>query len=326
MNDENVDKNNAMEPSSEGFVPTVEGAIEPSLEQPSDPTVAVPEQPANPAPEQPAEKGTLKEKERGRKFPTWTDFFATAGVFVLSVLLGGVVLMLLSQSTLPASSPQATFVYYLVQMLPTIVYLLWLRRRAGRDSGIHLGVGRVNMPIVLWGVLILLASGVVLEPLLELSTSESYDMVVQTIGRGGWAILSTVVAAPILEEILFRGLILESCRERFGNGVALFVSSLLFGIIHVVPVQVINAFVVGFILGYIYLRTRSLLSVMLLHAINNAVAYLTLIFFGDKTDLTVRALLPQDWLYWTVYAISAVLFLWAMIRLWLSLRDHTEVE
>ena len=40
--------------------------------------------------------------------------------------------------------------------------------------------------------------------------------------------------------------------------------------------QVINATVIGLVLGYVYLATDSLWSVMILHALNNAVAYLAL--------------------------------------------------
>ena len=47
-------------------------------------------------------------------------------------------------------------------------------------------------------------------------------------------------------------------------------------VLHGQPVQVINATVIGLVLGYVYLATDSLWSVMILHALNNAVAYLAL--------------------------------------------------
>lgn len=262
-----------------------------------------------------------------RKFPSWVDFFATVGVFVLSVLVGSLVAVLMMKlqgyESLP---PHVTFIYYLIQMLPTIAFVLWRRHKARRDSGLHFGLRRLNMPMILWGVLLVVASGVVLEPLLAMFPTEAYDNVMQTIGFGGWAIMSTVVAAPILEEVLFRGLIFESVGERFGRGAGLLVSALLFGLIHGVPVQMINAFVVGLILGYIYLRTRSLISVIIIHAVNNAIAYATMVFFGDAGQATLRDVISQAWLYWTIYGLSAALFLWAIVRLLRVLRDNAEVE
>lgn len=262
-----------------------------------------------------------------RKFPTWVDLFATVGIFVLSSLVGSLLaLVIMKLRGAESLTPDLTLLYYLVQMLPPIAYIVWLRRKAQRPSALHFGVRRVNLPILLWGVAVLLASSVVLEPLLLLFPKEEYQNVTDMVGLGGWAILSVVVCAPILEEILFRGLIFESCRERFGSGAAVLISALLFGLVHGVPVQIINAFVVGLIFGYIYLRTGSLLSVIILHAINNGIAYISLAFFGDAADTTLRDLIGPDWLYWTIYGLSTVVFVYAMVRLVLNLRNETELE
>lgn len=283
------------------------------------------------APEKVVEEGGEKPSSaagvRPRKFPTWTDLFATVGVFVLSVLVGSLVAgVLMASKGVATLSPDITFIFYLIQMMPTIAFVVWRRHRAGLDVGIHLGIGRIHFPMILWGVVVLLASGVVIEPLLELFPSAPYEAVQQTIGLGGWAIMSTVVAAPILEEVLFRGVIFESCRERLGKGGAVLLSALLFGLIHGIPVQIVNAFVVGLILGYIYLRTRSLMSVIVLHAINNGLAYISMAFFDDGGNVTLGELISARWLYWVVYGLSAAIFLFAMVRLWRQLRDNREVE
>lgn len=283
------------------------------------------------APEKVVEEGGEKPSSaagvRPRKFPTWTDLFATVGVFVLSVLVGSLVAgVLMASKGVATLTPDITFIFYLIQMMPTIAFVVWRRHRAGLDVGIHLGVGRIHFPMILWGVVVLLASGVVIEPLLELFPSAPYEAVQQTIGLGGWAIMSTVVAAPILEEVLFRGVIFESCRERLGKGGAVLLSALLFGLIHGIPVQIVNAFVVGLILGYIYLRTRSLMSVIVLHAINNGLAYISMAFFDDGGNVTLGELISARWLYWVVYGLSAAIFLFAMVRLWRQLRDNREVE
>jgi membrane protease YdiL (CAAX protease family) len=284
-------------------------------------------------PQKPSEKGVKEElrellgRENNRRFPGWMDLLSTAGVFLFSILASSLVMLLMMRGRgVEALSPDITFVCYLVQMLPVVAFILFLRHRAGRGSGLRLGIRGVNLPMVLWGVLLLLASGVVIEPLLELFPTEPYDGVKDAIGLGGWAILSTVVAAPILEEVLFRGLIFESCRERFGGGSAVLISALLFGLIHIVPVQMINAFVVGLILGYVYLKTNSLLSVIILHAINNAIAYATMALLGESANVTLRELIPSPLLYWILYGLSAVLFVFAMITLLRTLRDNTEVE
>ena len=302
-------------------VKNIEGAEAPEVEIVS--TLEAPEKVGEEGGEKPSSAAGL----RPRKFPTWTDLFATVGVFVLSVLVGSLVAgVLMASKGVATLTPDITFIFYLIQMMPTIAFVVWRRHRAGLDVGIHLGIGRIHFPMILWGVVVLLASGVVIEPLLELFPSAPYEAVQQTIGLGGWAIMSTVVAAPILEEVLFRGVIFESCRERLGKGGAVLLSALLFGLIHGIPVQIVNAFVVGLILGYIYLRTRSLMSVIVLHAINNGLAYISMAFFDDGGNVTLGELISARWLYWVVYGLSAAIFLFAMVRLWRQLRDNSEVE
>ncbi len=87
-------------------------------------------------------------------------------------------------------------------------------------------------------------------------------------------ILMTSVAAPILEEIFFRGIILDSLLKAYKPTPALIYSSLLFAIIHFNPWQGIEAFFLGLFLGWLYLRTRSLLPCIFVHFVNNAGNYL----------------------------------------------------
>ncbi len=290
-------------------------------EQAETPVQEVQNEPQNEAQNSPAEEvKTAPVKQR--KFPSWLDLFALAGVFVFSALLGSVVFALCGGLEGGTKPGWALPLYYTIQMLPPIVFVVWQRRKLGRSCGIRLGFGGLSAPLLMWGVVLLVASSVVIEPLLALFPAEDYNAVTDLVGKGAWSILSVVVFAPLFEEILFRGLVFESCRERFGGGAAVFISALLFGLIHVVPVQVVNAFVVGIILGYIYLRTGSLLNVMLLHAVNNAIAYLTM---GLEVD-TIRELIPQSWLYWTIYGVSALIFVLSMVKVIATLRANRELE
>lgn len=257
-----------------------------------------------------------------RKFPSWIDLFALAGVFVFSALLGSVVFALCGGLDATTKPGWALPLYYTIQMLPPIIFVIWQRGKLGKGWGIHFGLGNLSAPLLMWGVVLLMASSVVIEPLLALFPAEDYNAVTDLVGKGAWSILSVVVCAPLFEEMLFRGLVFESCRERFGGGGAVLISALLFGLIHVVPVQVINAFVVGIILGFIYLRTRSLANVILLHAVNNALAYLTM---GLEVD-TIRELIPQAWLYWTIYGVAAVIFVLSMVKVFATLRANKELE
>ena len=73
--------------------------------------------------------------------------------------------------------------------------------------------------------------------------------------------------------------------------------------LHGQPVQVINATVIGLVLGYVYLATDSLWSVMILHALNNAVAYLAMVT-GHGNALLIE--LVESRTFYVVIYIAAL--------------------
>jgi len=90
--------------------------------------------------------------------------------------------------------------------------------------------------------------------------------------------LSVAVFTPIIEELVFRGFVLDVASEAYGKWGAIFISALLFSIIHIEPISVINAFFGGIIYGYVRIRTDSLWPTIFLHSIWNAHLYVISIF------------------------------------------------
>lgn len=86
--------------------------------------------------------------------------------------------------------------------------------------------------------------------------------------------ITVCVLAPIIEEILFRGIILRGLLQ---NGVtpimSIFLSSFLFGLAHLNPWQFLGAGLLGAIFGYVYYRTKSLWLPVFLHALNNCISF-----------------------------------------------------
>lgn len=74
-----------------------------------------------------------------------------------------------------------------------------------------------------------------------------------------------VILAPIFEEIMCRGLILNSLRKAMPKWAAIVLSSLIFGVMHGNAVQIIYATALGVLLGWIYTKTDSILIPMICH-------------------------------------------------------------
>lgn len=83
-------------------------------------------------------------------------------------------------------------------------------------------------------------------------------------------LLLMAVFIPIIEEIIYRGVVLVRLTHRFRPGFAILISAALFGIIHFDPFQAVYAFFVGLFIGWFYLRTRSLMLAIWIHAVFNS--------------------------------------------------------
>lgn len=77
------------------------------------------------------------------------------------------------------------------------------------------------------------------------------------------------ILAPIAEEILFRGLVFKRLQDYTGNGWAVLISGLLFGIYHENMIQFVYAGLLGFAFAMLMCRTDSLKVVITAHAAAN---------------------------------------------------------
>jgi membrane protease YdiL (CAAX protease family) len=102
-------------------------------------------------------------------------------------------------------------------------------------------------------------------------------------GDFGWwgAFMKVAVVAPIVEELIFRGLILNGFRRNYNAVTAVFMSALLFALFHLNPWQFPATFVLGLLLGWIMLRTNNILLAILGHSINNFLVLLSLTYWED---------------------------------------------
>jgi uncharacterized protein len=86
-------------------------------------------------------------------------------------------------------------------------------------------------------------------------------------------LITVIIAAPLCEELIFRGILLQRWTTKWNAPIALILTSALFGILHV---NFIGAGTIGLVAGVLYYQTKSLWAPVALHAINNTIAGLSL--------------------------------------------------
>jgi uncharacterized protein len=87
-------------------------------------------------------------------------------------------------------------------------------------------------------------------------------------------LLAVAVAAPIVEELLFRGYLQNALKAKMSAPLAITLSALVFALVHFEPYAIPILFSLGAAFGYLYHRTGSLKTNIALHVINNALALL----------------------------------------------------
>lgn len=90
---------------------------------------------------------------------------------------------------------------------------------------------------------------------------------------GGKVVLALLVIAvlpALFEELLFRGIILNSCENGAGTVRTVFLVGFCFSLFHASPEQTVYQFITGCAFAFIALRSGSILPSVLMHFINNA--------------------------------------------------------
>lgn len=114
-------------------------------------------------------------------------------------------------------------------------------------------------------------------PDFSMKTDFSYNLVI---------LLSSCVIAPVFEELLFRGLILQTLK-RYGNVFAILVTSLLFALLHGNLPQAVPVFALSIVISYVVLKTGSILPGIAMHFLNNAFAVIETSFLSDNSWISM---------------------------------------
>lgn len=100
------------------------------------------------------------------------------------------------------------------------------------------------------------------------------------------------LSAPVVEELFFRGIMMNLCRTRFKVGTAIFITALIFAIGHMSPIMFIHAFIGGLLSGYYYYYSGKIVIPIIIHFVNNFIwgclipVYTTLM--GDNFNSSVE--------------------------------------
>ncbi len=176
--------------------------------------------------------------------------------------------------------------YILTMVTPILFFDLLILRRSGKKLNFDFSTKPFRVYLLIFPMMLgmmmiadyitqfIPTEGPLLGPLYDI-----YTELLQSIAEDSVAlIIMTVILAPILEEILFRGILMRGLiNNKMDPKIAIILAALIFGLVHFNPWQFVGAFLLGLVLGLVYYKTKSLLMPILLHAFNNLVSALLML-------------------------------------------------
>lgn len=82
-------------------------------------------------------------------------------------------------------------------------------------------------------------------------------------------LLSTGILGPIIEELMFRGIIYNELKSKYSNMKSILITTIFFAIIHINIIQILYALIIGFILIFVYEKYNNVKAPIILHMASN---------------------------------------------------------
>lgn len=270
----------------------------------------------------------MSPKSKSYIYPSIKDLLIFIGLFVVAQVFALFVVMVIKvitgveKSEYTVMSGLDILISYILSFSIPIIGFIVYKRHKLKNAGSEIIINKENklsnnlssfsFPIVLCGYIAMMCMGLLFDPLINifpesyLKYCEMFDIINGTI----YIFITTIILAPVLEEVLFRGMLQSDLNNRYSIGISIFITSLVFAVVHFNIIQSVNAFFSSIILGLVYYKGRSLWNVIAIHCLNNATSMALMYFYINKKELiSFKDMLNSDWLYYTIYIFCLALLI-----------------
>jgi len=237
-------------------------------------------------------------------YPTLPQAWGIFGLYIGFSLGIGLFIGIIYELTGLNNIPLANLLGYTITGI-LILLFVWIKKRTSEpgEALVHFGTMPVSISFLI--LLLTISTVITIDPLSNLIPmpeimEEIFGLILQ---KSVFNLVLLVIIGPIIEEILLRGVILDGFLRRYSPFKSIFWSSLIFGLLHLNPWQFIGALIIGLLMGYIYWKTRSLITCIFIHMVNNGIAYL-LSYLYDSEIVTFAELFDSRRDYLIVYFMS----------------------
>ncbi len=271
----------------------------------------------------------LKMNSSNKTYPNIAQSWGIVGIAILAQILFSPVFLLLENVI---GMQGATLIYYTLSVGGAFIFGHFIRKKETGLSSYNFELDSLKLVVLMAVFTIAMAVGITdpiasLIPMPDIFKQMFLEMASQ---NGVFGFITIVIVAPILEELIFRGLILDGMLKRYSPVKSVLYSSFLFAFIHLNPWQFIAAFLIGIFSGWIYYKTRKLSLTIIIHFVNNFVAFMSSQMVSPEDQLDQSLIDFYGGLVNAIIIISGCVLL-CLISLWfifqhINSKEEREVE
>ena len=277
-------------------------------------------------------------RDTTKSYPTIAQGFGLVGLFTLLSISQSPFYMLLSKVV---DKEFSMLVFYVV-VTTTILWISCVYKKVieGKSASfnLHLSYWLILPLTIIGGLIISIGISSPISELIPIPEVFKKYLLESCLNANIFTFFTLVIAAPLLEEAIFRGVILDGLLKKYSPQRSIVISSLLFGIAHLNPWQFVGAFLFGLFMGWVYYKTRSLLPSILMHAANNLLAFIGMKMTDASNFDDTIAEFFGGWANYIIATVGAILILFLCIiflksifakeemKMRTALDDHSDLQ
>lgn len=206
--------------------------------------------------------------------------FIISFIFVMVIVMG-VFNRLFDQLALLLPNPEIAV--YLDRFTEGIIYFLYIKYLLSKEPTPSnyirsFSVGMLIVGILFWAALVCLYDntlGLLLRDLVVINDPNYLRSIESMFQYPIPLFIRLCIIAPITEEFLTRGYLLNRLKEKYSTITAIVISSLFFAVLHFNFFNTLYSFLFGVLFALLYLKTKSLIPCIIVHFIHNLMGFIS---------------------------------------------------
>lgn len=257
-------------------------------------------------------------------YPSIKQSWGIVGIVLLSMILLSPINIFLNNVL---SKEISSLVYYLFSMGAAFWIIHQIRKNRTGVSEYNFDFSSDKIMLLVSIAIIAIQTGIS-SPIIELLPMPDFvkNIFLEFANQNGvYSFITIVIAAPIFEELIFRGIILNGLLKKYSPLKSILISSILFGVIHLNPWQFISALILGMFSGWVYYKTKKLTLSILIHAVNNSIGFMAM-YFMDARIMMDRSSAEFYGGYLNLFLVVVGAIMIALICIYLLMLEFKKID